>query len=237
MQFPTTSWTLVVAAGKSGGGEAQEAMVRLCEHYWYPLYAFLRRKGYGVEQAEDLVQGFFARLIEKQGLESARQDRGRFRSFLLASLQHSVANQHDHDRALKRGGGAKLVSLDIPRGEAQYSSEAHAATDGVTPERLYEAAWAVTVIERVMESMRTEWAASGKEAQFKILKPFLSGAGTASYAEVGERLGISEGNVRVTMHRMRKRFGQLLREEIAITVERPDQVEDELRFLLAAVSL
>lgn len=237
MEFPTTRWTLVLAAGQEQEGGANEALLGLCEHYWYPLYAFLRRKGYSSDHAQDLVQGFFLKLIEKRYLQSADQSRGRFRSFLLASLLHYVSNQHDHDRAVKRGGTQPVLSLDIPRGEAQLAAERLATVDVRTPEQLYEAEWAYTLIDRVLRALEEEWAKAGKQDQFAICKPLLSGAATTPYAELAVRLGISEGNVKVVMHRLRKRFGQRLRDEIAVTVDQPDQVEDELRFLLSAVSL
>lgn len=236
VQFPTTSWTLVIAAGRAGEASSNAALIAMCERYWYPLYAFLRRKGYDAEQAEDLVQGFLLKVIENRYLQAADQDRGRFRSFLIAALQHFVSDQHDRDRAVKRGGRAQLISIDVEKGEQQFRAVS-AVPDPHTPESLYEAEWAATLLDRVMDTLRQEWVTAGKARHFERLKPFLSGTANASYREAATQLGMSEANVKVTVHRLRKRFGQLLREEISITVAHPDQVEEELRFLLGAASL
>ncbi len=230
-QFPTTRWSLIVATHQVPGSGAREALASLCESYWYPLYAYVRRQGHGVEDAQDLTQGFFAVVLEKDYLADFDRERGRFRSFLLGAFKHFVANERDRQRAGKRGGGQPLVALDAQDAERRYSVEpAH----DLTPERIYDRRWATVLLERTLERLSRE---SAMNARFDRLKIFLTGnpAGV-SYGELAAQLGISEGAAKVAVHRLRRRFRKVLMAEIAETVAGPEQVEEEMRFLLSAVS-
>lgn len=226
--FGSTRWSMVLAA--SGG--SREELAELCSGYWAPLYAYLRRRGYSVEDAQDLTQGYFSRLLEKGFLAQADAERGRFRSFLLASLKNFVANEWHREHAQKRGGEARAVNLeDTGRAEMLYA----AATD-LTPERLYERNWALTVLERVTGALAAEFAAARKQAVFDGLKQFLTGdAGELKYSQAAAALGMSEGAARVAVYRMRGRFRDLLRAEIGRTVEDAADVDEELRFLMGAL--
>src|SRR5271154_4533820 len=226
-QFPTTRWTLVVAAGDPRRKEARSALASLCENYWYPLYAFLRRRGYPVEQAQDLTQEFFMRVLEGRYLDRADPERGRFRSFILTSLKFFVADEEDRQRARKRGGGA-LVPLEFPSGEERYQREpAH----DETPERVFERRWALSVLDRVVERLRNEFVQHGRPEHFERLKVFLLGQSDAPYAALAHEMNTSEGALKVAVHRLRKRYRELFRQEIADTVADPVDVESELRFL------
>lgn len=229
----TTRWSVVLAAGEPGEPEAQAALAALCESYWYPLYAFIRRQGYRPEDAQDLTQGFFARLLEKQFLHAVEPGKGRFRSFLLAACKHFLANERDRAGTRKRGGG-QPPPVNLQTAEQRYLLEpAHA----VTPERLFERRWAMTLLEQVLGRLRQEYASEEKAQQFMVLKPFLAGERSAGrYAEVGVELGLSEGAVKVAVHRLRRRYRELLREEIARTVDDPAEVEQEIRDLFAALA-
>ena len=229
--FETTRWSTVLAASQSTG-HAQEALATLCQIYWYPLYAYLRRGGHTAEDAEDLTQGFFAHLLEKRALRAADPERGRFRSFLLASLRHYVSNERARARADKRGGSAVLLPLDDAEG--QYRRE---PADDRTPERLLDRRWALTVLDRVAATLREEFCRRGKEAVFDELKPHLTGdAEGTPYREIGVRLGLSEGAARVAVHRLRRRFGELLRKEVGQTLASPEDIEDEIRCLMRALA-
>ena len=206
-------------------------MEKLCAIYWYPLYAFVRRRGHSAHDAQDLTQGFFARLLEKKDLASVDRARGRFRSFLLAALEHFLINEWHRARTQKRGGAALLFSFDALDAESRLRHEP--ATD--SPEQIYDRRWAMTLLDQVMARLRTEMAGAGKLAHFEALKFCLTGERTA-YAEVGARLAMSEGAVKVAVHRLRERYRALLRAEIAETVATPEEIEDELRALLAALS-
>jgi len=226
---------MVLAAGadrtSSGAGEALTA---LCETYWYPLYAFLRGRGHPAEDAEDLTQAFFARLLEKRTLRHADPARGRFRSFLLTSLTHFAANEHDRDAARKRGGGIPAMSLEFENAEGRFQLEP--ATDE-TPERVFDRRWALTLLDRVLARLRTEMIRADKEAQFERLKTYLIGdQPQLSYAQSAGALGVSEGAVKVAVHRLRRRFRDLIRDEIAQTVASPEEVEDELKHLWSSVT-
>jgi len=232
--FATTHWSLVVAAGGPKTSESSAALETLCRIYWYPLYAYVRRFGYDVERAEDTVQGFFLHFLQHQSLLSARQDRGRFRSFLLACLKHYMANEHDRVSAVKRGGGQPLASLDVGSGEGRYALEPR---DDTSPETLFERRWAVTLVDRVHIQLRTTLVRSGKGALFEQLKDHVTGVETdVSYKHIGAAVGLSEGAVRVTVHRLRRRFRELLREEIRQTVSDPAEVDSEVDFLLGVLS-
>lgn len=244
-RFATTQWSVVLAAGKGGAdtpagaapsaGEARDALSLLCRTYWYPLYAYVRARGHGADEAQDLTQSFFARLLEKNTLRAADPERGRFRSFLLASLKHFLANEWDRQSAQKRGGGRPVASLDVAYDDAErrYARE---PADTLTPERLFERGWAVTLLDTVLEDLRSRYAAEGKGELFARLKPYLAGDATAPpYAQTAADAGMSEGAVQVVVHRMRKRYRELLREHIEQTVESPEQAEEEIRDLFRAV--
>jgi RNA polymerase sigma factor (sigma-70 family) len=231
-QFPTTRWTLVVAAGDPSRKEARSALVSLCENYWYPLYAYVRRRGYPADRAQDLTQEFFIRLLEGRYLDRADPEKGRFRSFILTSLKFFVADEADRQRAHKRGGGA-VVQLEFSSGEDRYQREpAH----NETPERIFERRWALSVLDRVVEKLRDEFAHHGRPEHFEKLKVFLLGASEAPYAALALEMSTSEGALKVAIHRLRKRYRELLRLEIADTVSDPVEVESELRFLAAVLT-
>ena len=232
--FATTHWSLVVAAGGPKTRESSAALEALCRIYWYPLYAYVRRFGYDVERAEDTVQAFFLHFLERQSLLSARQDRGRFRSFLLGCLKHFIANEYDRASALKRGGGQLLASLDVGSGEGRYALEPR---DDTSPEVLFERRWAVTLLDRVHVQLRSTLVRSGKGALFEQLKDHITGVETdVSYRDIGAAAGLSEGAARVTVHRLRRRFRELLRDEIRQTVSDPADVDSEIDFLLGVLS-
>jgi len=231
-QFPTTRWTLVIAAGDPGRKEARSALVSLCENYWYPLYAFLRRRGYPPDVAQDHIQEFFMRVIEGRYLDRADPEKGRFRSFLLTSLKFFVADEGDRQRAHKRGG-ALVVPLEFSSGEERYKREpAH----DETPERIFERRWALSVLDQVVEKLRSEFVQHGRPEHFERLKVFLLGQSDAPYAALAQELKTSEGALKVAIHRLRKRYRELFRQEIADTVADPTEVESELRHLAAALT-
>jgi RNA polymerase sigma-70 factor (ECF subfamily) len=230
--FPTTRWTLVIAAADPQRKEARSALVSLCEGYWYPLYAYLRRRGYPADQAQDLTQDFFIRVLEGRYLDRADQEKGRFRSFMLTSLKFFVADEEDRQRAYKRGGGA-VLSLEFSSGEDRYQREpAH----DETPERIFERRWALSVLDRVVERLRSEFLHHGRPEHFERLKVFLLGQSDAPYAALAREMNTSEGALKVAIHRLRKRYRDLFRQEIADTVADPAEVESELRFLAAVLT-
>ncbi|MBL8214560.1 MAG: sigma-70 family RNA polymerase sigma factor [Bryobacterales bacterium] len=206
-------------------------MATLCENYWYPLYAYLRRRGYAADQAQDFTQDFFIRLLEGRYLDRADPEKGRFRSFLLTSLKFFVADQQDRQRAEKRGGGA-VVPLEFESGEERYQRE---PGHDETPERLFERRWALAVLERAVERLRSEFEQNGHAGQFDRLKAFLLGRSDAPYAALALDLNTTEGAIKVAIHRLRKRYRELVRREIADTVADPGEVESELRFLASVL--
>ena len=231
-QFPTTRWTLVVAAGDPRRKEARSALVSLCESYWYPLYAYVRRRGYPPEHAQDLTQEFFMRLLEGRYLDRADPENGRFRAFILTSLKFFLGDEGDRERAQKRGGGA-VLPLELSSGEERYRREpAH----DETPERIFERRWALSVLDRVVEKLRDEFVQHGRSEHFERLKIFLLGQSDARYAELARQMNTSEGALKVAIHRLRKRYREIFRQEIADTVADPAEVESELRYLAAALS-
>jgi RNA polymerase sigma factor (sigma-70 family) len=231
-EFPTTRWTLVVAAADPQRKEARSALVSLCDGYWYPLYAYLRRRGYRADQAQDLTQEFFIRVLEGRYLDRADPEKGRFRAFILTSLKFFVADEEDRQRAHKRGGGA-VLPLEMSSGEDRYQREpAH----DETPERIFERRWALSVLDRVVEKLRNEFVQHGRPEHFDQLKMFLLGKSDAPYAALAREMNTSEGALKVAIHRLRKRYRELFREEIADTVADPGEVESELRFLAAALT-
>jgi RNA polymerase sigma factor (sigma-70 family) len=230
--FPTTRWTLVVAAADPQRKEARSALVSLCEGYWYPLYAYVRRRGYPADQAQDLTQQFFMRVPEGRYLNRADPEKGRFRSFLLTSLKFFVADEEDRQRAHKRGGGA-VLPLEFSSGEARYQREpAHSET----PERIFERRWALSVLDRVVEKLRNEFVQHGHLAHFERLKVFLLGHSDAPYAALAREMNTSEGAIKVAIHRPRKRYRDLFRQEIADIVADPAEVDSELRYLAAVLA-
>jgi RNA polymerase sigma factor (sigma-70 family) len=230
--FPTTRWTLVVAAGDPQRKEARSALVSLCELYWYPLYAYLRRRGYPAEQAQDLTQEFFVRVLEGRYLDRADPVKGRFRSFILTSLKFFVADEEDRQRARKRGGGV-LVPLEFSSGEERYQRE---PVHDETPERIFERRWALSLVDLVIQKLRDEFVHHGRPDHFEQLKVFLLGQADAPYAALAREMNTSEGALKVAIHRLRKRYRELFRQEIADTVADPAEVESELRYLAAVLA-
>jgi DNA-directed RNA polymerase specialized sigma24 family protein len=234
-RFPTTRVSLVLAASAGATPQSREALSALCQMYWYPIYAYLRRRGYAVEEAEDFTQGFFALVLEKHYLRDFERERGRFRSFLLGCLKHFLAHQQSWQRAQKRGGGVAPLPLDdvIHSAESRYSREPR---DECTPDKVFERQWATTVLERVQARLEEEAAGGAKAAQFQRLKALLTGDDRdIRYTALARELGITEGAVKVAMHRLRQRFRECLREEIAQTVAAPEEIGGEIRYLLAAL--
>ncbi len=232
-QFQTTHWSLVAAAGHGQPVEARAALEELCTAYWYPVYAFIRRRGYQPDDARDLTQEFFARLIEKDYLEAADEQRGRFRTFLLTAVTRFLANEQERAAAQKRGGGRRPISLNVSDGESRYQCE---PADPWTPERIFERRWALTILDRTLARLRADHEAVGKSDHFDALKVHLMGdAGAPSLRQTAARLQMTEGAVKVAIHRLRQRYRDALREEISQTVTGADDVEQELRLLLAAL--
>ena len=233
-QFATTRWSAVLAAGKPDSPEAARALDQLCRIYWFPLYAWVRRQGHSAHDAQDLIQGFFARLLEHKDLAAVDPARGKFRSFLLAALKHYVANERDRALAWKRGGRHELVSLELDTAESRYGAE---PVDRLSADLLYDRRWALTVLEQVMARLRDEFKQRGKEALFDELKSCLMGERLDQpYADLAAHLRVSESAVKVAVHRLRRRYRELLRDEIAQTVGDADSVDDELRHLMAVLA-
>jgi RNA polymerase sigma-70 factor (ECF subfamily) len=228
-EFATTQWSVVLAAG-SDNSRAAPALARLCSAYWYPIYAFIRRQGRNAHDAQDLTQGFFAELIERESLAGVVKERGRFRTWLLAVLKHFLANEWHRSQRQKRGGRAVVVSLD-DEAERRYLAEPIAP---LTADSLFDRSWALTLVERALSKLESEWNESGKRAEFQTLKGTLTG-GRASYSDLAGRLNMTEGAVRVTVHRLRNHYRDLLRSEISQTVALPGDAEDELRYLFKAL--
>jgi RNA polymerase sigma factor (sigma-70 family) len=232
--FLPTRWTVVLAAAGSDTTQAREALAQLCQLYWCPLYAYVRRKGYAPPDAEDLTQGFFALLLEHNWVSDADRKKGRFRTFLLTALSRFLANEWDRTRAQKRGAGAVTLSLDTTLAEERYRSDP-AMT--MAPDRLYDRQWAMTLLGRALARLRTEHEQTGKVADFATLCPFLTAErGGIPYATVAAQLGINETAARQAVHRLRKRFREVFRDEIAQTVASPGEVAEEIRHLLAALA-
>jgi RNA polymerase sigma-70 factor (ECF subfamily) len=232
--FPTTRWSQIVqAASDPASPQARESLADLCAAYWYPLYAYIRHRGHAPDPARDLTQDFFARILEKGLLAEADPARGRFRSFLRTVCTHFLANRRDHDHAQKRGGGRPLLPIDPHDAEGRYARE---LADALTPERIFERTWALTLLGRVLDQLAAEYDEAGKAPTFHALRAMLAGDVEAScYADVAARLGTTEGAARVAAHRLRRRYGELLRLEIASTLAEPADVDDEIRSLFAAL--
>lgn len=231
VRFATTHWSVVVRARDEGSAEAEEALARLCQTYWPPLYAFIRRQGRSVEDAQDLTQAFFARVLDKKYFSAADRHKGKLRTFLLVTLKRFLANEHDRARALKRGGGQVIIPLDVELAQGRPGIDPGHA---ITPDRQFEQNWALTLLEKVMADLRQEHVAAGKTRQFDDLKGFITDPKPAvTWSEVAGRLGTTEAAVKMTVSRLRQRYRQLLRAEIARTVSSPDEVDDEIRHLFA----
>jgi len=233
-QFQSTSWSLVVAAAGHPTEAAEIALAKLCRLYWYPVYAFTRRRGHSEDDARDLTQEFFCRVIQHHYLRDADPSRGRFRSFLLTAARHFMANEWRRERAVKRGGGAGMLSFEIETAERRYSLE---LADREDPERLYQRRWAISTIEQALFVLRQEYDSQGKLEQFDRLAPLLTGTCEESYADIARKWNSTEGAVKVSVHRLRKQYRALLRRQIAETVAHPEDVDDEIRFLLSALEM
>jgi RNA polymerase sigma factor (sigma-70 family) len=232
--FSTTHWSVVLAAGRENSPEAVQALERLCAAYWYPLYAYIRRQGHGPHDAQDLVQEFFARFLEHKYFQLADRSRGRFRTFLLTAVQRFLISDWKQANRQKRGGGLRPISINAEDTENRFLSE---TADQRTPDKAFERRWAITLLGRVLDRLEAECAASEKGLVFSELKCFLTGERSdSSYVEIGARLGMSEGSLKVMVHRLRRRYRELLRKEISRTVDHPDLVDEEIRELKAALS-
>jgi RNA polymerase sigma factor (sigma-70 family) len=231
--FATTRWSVVLAVGRGGGAPAREALGSLFKSYWYPLYAYVRRLGHGADEAEELTQSFFAALSEPGALAGADPERGRFRAFLVGAMRHHLAKRRRWWSALKRGGGARIVSIDAAEADRRYALE---PADERSPERVFERAWALLLVERARASLRAEYEATGKLELHDRLASHLAGEGSeADYRELAQALDSTEGAIKVAVHRLRKRFRSALEDEIADTVADPAAVQDEIRHLFEAL--
>jgi len=234
-RFATTHWSVVLAAGDSSSPQHEQALNTLCQTYWFPLYAYLRRRGHDRHQAEDWTQAFFVQMLDKSSLGGVSPKPGKFRSFLLTALKNFVSDEHDRARAVKRGGTQKTLSMNFETAESQYTLE---PTDELSPERLFERAWALTVLEQTMDRLEAELANANKKELFDFLRVYVCGEPTTvTYRNVAARLNMTENAVKVTVHRLRRRYRELLRNEIAQTVLTEDQVDEEISYLFAAVAL
>jgi RNA polymerase sigma-70 factor (ECF subfamily) len=228
-RFETTHWSVVLAAARSHTTGGRDSLARLCRAYWYPLYAFVRRRGHAAEDAKDLTQEFFSRLLEKNWIADADKTKGRFRTFLLSAMTHFLADERDKSRAVKRGGGVPLLTLDGDDARARYLRE---PADSDTPEKIFELNWALTVLDQVLRRLRDEHERAGRGQWFAALYPCLVGdRASQPYASLAATLGVSEGTIKSAVHRLRQRYRQILREEIASTVDGPEAVDEELRYL------
>jgi RNA polymerase sigma factor (sigma-70 family) len=232
--FRTTHWSVVLAAKTGDESEISQAMEQLCRAYWYPLYAFVRRRGASAADAQDLTQQFFHQLLQRDFLRNIARERGRFRSFLLAALKNFLVSAWHKEHAAKRGGGQLIISWEDLGAEQRYAEE---PADNVSPDRLFDQRWALAVMEQAMTQLRVELEAAGKGDHFARLRPFLSREGDRQeYAAIGQVWGVSAGAVTVAIHRLRRRYGDVLRGIVAQTVPGPDEVEDEIRFLVEQIS-
>ena len=225
--FATTQWSLVLAAGDSQSPESGGALATLCERYWYPVYTFVRRRGHDPDTAMDLVQSFFSRLLEKKFVKAANRNRGRFRSFLLTAFKFHLSDEAKHDRAQKRGGGIHPLSLDRSTAENRYRTE---PVEAHTPETLFERRWAMTLLAHAMERLRAELHdKEGAERSLRLTKCLTGETSKADYHRIAEEFGMTEASVRVAVHRLRRRYGKLLREEVSRTVADPNRIDSEIR--------
>jgi RNA polymerase sigma factor (sigma-70 family) len=236
-QFRTTRWSVILAAAESHMPGSQAALTELCQHYWYPLYAFARRRGFAPPDAQDLTQGFFLHLLEHRALKRADPLKGKFRSFLLASFRNFLADEADRARSLKRGGDREFVFLDAEDAENRYQLE---PADHLTAEKIFDARWAMTLLTRTVERLREQCSANGETSRFEVLSAFVGvhlGKAPPSYEEVAKSLDISAGAAKTTVHRFRRQYAALLREEISRTVSDPAEIDDEIRALCDALAV
>lgn len=232
--FVTTHWSVVLTAAQEDTTRAEEALSRLCETYWYPLYAYVRRRGHSPEDAQDLTQEFFARLLGRKWVSDADRTKGRFRTFLLTALSRFLANEWDRAHTQKRGGGVAAIPLDTRVAEDRYQTD---SAQTMTPEQIYDRQWAMTLLDRALTRLSTEQERSGKAAEFGVLQSALTAErGAIDYPALAAQLGLNEAAARQAVHRLRKRFREVFREEIAQTMAGPQDVEEEIRHLLAALS-
>ena len=234
-RFRTTHWSIVLLSAQTQVPGSQTALADLCRLYWYPLYVFVRRRGYGAEDAQDLTQGFFLSLLERKSLRQVDPEKGKFRSFLLASLKNYLSDAFDRENSMKRGGQIEFVTLDFETGEERYRED---AADSLTAEKVFDARWAMTLLEHAIGRLRQEYGSQGKTAIIDALLPFLDPTNSKklpSYEEVADQLQVSLGGVKTLIHRLRKRYSELLREEVARTVTDPRAVDDEIHALCEAL--
>jgi RNA polymerase sigma factor (sigma-70 family) len=232
--FVTTHWSVVLSARQKDSPRSSDALETLCRTYWYPLYAYVRRQGHSPPDAQDLTQEFFARLLQKDYLKAAAQEKGRFRTFLIVALKRFLANEWDRARAQKRGGGQLAVPLDTELAEQRYLGE---PLESATADRVFERRWALTLLDRTMARLREEFTGAGKAEEFDRLKVCLTAErGEISYAEIAAALAMSESTARVAVHRLRRRFREVFREEIAHTVSGPEEIEEEVRYLMSVLA-
>ena len=231
--FSTTHWSVVLQAGHDSSPDCNEALERLCRSYWYPLYAYVRRQGYSPHDAQDLTQEFFSRFLGRNFVSFADRSRGKFRTFLLTSLQHFLVNEWTKARTAKRGGFQQVISWDEQEAENRYLAE---PTDGLAPDTIFEKRWAISLLEKVLAQLREETSAAGKGAQFESLKQYLWGEKSGvSYEEIGKELNMTEGAVKVAVHRLRQRYREMLRAEVAQTVATEEEVDVELQYLIKVI--
>jgi len=232
--FLTTRWSMVLSARDKASPASALALESLCQAYWYPLYVFVRRQGHAAHDAQDLTQEFFARLLEKDYLQSAEREKGRFRTFLLVALKRFLSNEWDRVRTQKRGGGHLSVSLDSGLAESRYRDE----SEGALPaDQMFDRRWALTLLEQAVGRLRADYEESGRQAEFEQLKPYLTAArGDVLYPAIAAALQMTGGAASVALHRLRKRFREFFREEIAGTVSNPDEVDDEIRYVVSVLS-
>lgn len=233
VSFEHTNWFTVRKAGVPESPESDAARDHICQAYWYPIYYYVRRLGHSAEDAQDLTQEFFSRLYHKNYLQSADSQKGKFRSFLLVMLQRFMADEWDKSRRQKRGGGQEIISIDAQDTEFRYRSE---PANELTPDKAFERQWASAIIEQALKHLHEEYEAAGKGAIFQALRSFVTGEDKVPYAEAAEKLGLTESNIKVTVHRLRHRYGELLRAEIARTAATPEEVEAEIQELFAALA-
>jgi RNA polymerase sigma factor (sigma-70 family) len=231
--FATTHWSVVLAAANEETPEAAAALERLCRTYWYPLYAYVRREAYSPADAQDLTQGFFAQLLARNSLAQVGPEKGKFRSFLLASMRHFLSDQRERARTVKRGGRVQILSLDAQEAEDRYRLE---PVERLDAEKIYERRWAMTLLEQALARLREESAAAGKAELFERLRRFVAGDSEATWGEAAVELGLTEGAMKAAVHRLRARYRTLLRDEIAQTVADPAEIEEEVRYLIRVVS-
>jgi RNA polymerase sigma factor (sigma-70 family) len=232
--FVTTRWSVVLMAGRSHTPRSRDALANLCQTYWYPLYAYVRRRGYSAADAQDLTQEFFARLLERESLANADPGRGRFRSFLLTAMNHFLIGEWERARAQKRGGGREPLSLELAAAEKRYDLE---PADDSTPDKMFDRQWALTLLDKVVGCLEGEYRRENKAELFAALKETLAGTRESQpYAVLAERLGMSEGAVKVAVHRLRKRYREFLQAEIADTVTSPEEADEEMKHLFRALA-